>query len=154
MNLNKHGSAAPVVRWVIAFVLAGFVHVCVLPRDGGTAPVAPGESARGRDLSGAAYRCESRATDSSYIPVDSWVYPAVMRLYAMGYADNVFLGMRPWTRASVSRMLEETSAQISDADLYGDSTAGEAQDIYNALLRELHMDPENQCLSPMRRSAH
>jgi hypothetical protein len=146
MNLNKLGSVAPVVRWVITFVLAGFVNVCALPVMGQQSPSPRQE---GQDLSGAASPCESPATDSPYIPVDSWVYPAVMRLYAMGYADDVFLGMRPWTRASVSRMLKETPAQISDAEMYGDSTAGEAQAIYDALLRELHMDPENQCLLPM-----
>jgi hypothetical protein len=30
--------------------------------------------------------------------VDSWVYPAVLRLYSVGYVDHVYLGMRPWTR--------------------------------------------------------
>ncbi len=139
---------AAVVRGAIAFVLAGLVHACVVPLMAEQPP--PQESRQtGRNLSGTASRCESSATDSPYIPVDSWVYPAVMRLYAMGYADNVFMGMRPWTRASVSRMLEETSAEISDADMYGDPTAGEAQKIYEALRRELHADPESQCLLPM-----
>jgi hypothetical protein len=149
MNLNNRRSMALVVRWVIAFLLAGSAHVCGLPLMAEQPPLPQESRQAGRDLSGPASRCESLATDSSYIPVDSWVYPAVIRLYAMGYADNVFLGMRPWTRASVSRMLEETSAQIVDADMYGDPTAGEAQDIYEALLRELHADPENKCLSPM-----
>jgi hypothetical protein len=83
--------------------------------------------------------------DSAYIPVDSWVYPAVWRLYAMGYSSNVYMGMRPWTRASVSHMLEETSAQIEDAEMYGDSTAGEAQDLYAALMRELHAETRTPC---------
>jgi hypothetical protein len=39
----------------------------------------------------------------------------VLRLYSMGFVDNVFLGMRPWTRASVSNMLEEAGARIEDA---------------------------------------
>ena len=60
--------------------------------------------------------CEPSALGSPYIPVDSWIYPAVMRLYSLGYIDNVFLGMRPWTRASVSHMLEEAGAHIEDAD--------------------------------------
>ncbi len=32
---------------------------------------------------------------STYIPLDSWIYPAVMRLYGLGFVDTVFLGMRP-----------------------------------------------------------
>jgi hypothetical protein len=31
--------------------------------------------------------CEPSLLDSPYIPVDSWVYPAVLRLYSMGYAE-------------------------------------------------------------------
>ena len=53
---------------------------------------------------------------SPYIPVDSWVYPAVLRLYALGYVDKVYLGMRPWTRVSLSRMLDETEERLEDVD--------------------------------------
>ena len=102
----------------------------------------------GPNLSDPASQCDSLVADSSYIPVDSWVYPAVMRLYSMGYGENVFLGMRPWTRASVAHMLEQTSAEISDAEMYADATAGEARGIYKALLRELYVDPENGCVAP------
>ena len=91
--------------------------------------------------------CEPVTRGSTYIPVDSWVYPAVMRLYAMGYADDVYLGMRPWTRASVSHMLKVTSAEIQDADMYGDPTAGEAQNIYGALIHFLHYDAGMQCVT-------
>jgi hypothetical protein len=42
-------------------------------------------------------------------------------------------------------MLEETSAEIQEADLYQDSTAGEAQDIFAALRRELNSDPQGSC---------
>ena len=42
---------------------------------------------------------------STYIPVDSWIYPALMRLYSLGYLDRAFIDMRPWTRISVLRML-------------------------------------------------
>ena len=72
-----------------------------------------------RDSSRTATVCEPSTQGSPYIPVDSWVYPAVLRLYSMGYIDNVYLGMRPWTRASLSHMLEDIDAQIEDADTYG-----------------------------------
>jgi hypothetical protein len=71
---------------------------------------------------------------SSYIPLDSWIYPAVMRLYGLGYVDTVFLGMRPWTRLSVAHMLEASSDRITG------STDDEAIDIYEAIEKELQPD--------------
>jgi len=100
-----------------------------------------------RNSSGSATVCEPSTLGSPYIPVDSWVYPAVLRLYSLGYVDHVYLGMRPWTRASLSNMLEDIDAQIEDANTYGVSTAGEAQDIYAALIHFLHYDAEMQCLT-------
>ncbi len=71
---------------------------------------------------------------STYVPLDSWIYPAVMRLYGMGFVDTVFLGMRPWTRLSVAHMLEQSSDRITD------STNDEAIDIFTALERDLQPD--------------
>ena len=71
---------------------------------------------------------------STYIPLDSWMYPAVMRLYGLGFVDTVFLGMRPWTRLSVAHMLDLSSDRITG------STSDEAIDIYTALERELQPD--------------
>jgi Capsule assembly protein Wzi len=71
---------------------------------------------------------------SPYIPLDSWIYPAVMRLYGMGFVDTVFVGMRPWTRLSVAHMLEASSDRITG------STNDEAIEIYAALEKELQPD--------------
>jgi len=100
-----------------------------------------------RDSGGSATVCETSTLGSPYIPVDSWVYPAVLRLYSLGYIDHVYLGMRPWTRASLSNMLQDIDAQIEDANTYGVSTTGEAQDIYTALIHFLHYDAGMQCLT-------
>ena len=89
--------------------------------------------------------CENAPLGSPYIPVDSWVYPAMLRLYSMGYVDTVYLGMRPWTRASISHVLEEVGPQIQDADTYGDPTKDEAQEIYDALMRELRANARGSC---------
>src|SRR5580692_10617254 len=35
---------------------------------------------------------------SPYVLLDSWIYPALERLIAMGYIRSNILGMRPWTR--------------------------------------------------------
>jgi len=53
-----------------------------------------------------------RWLSSTYIPVDSWVYPAAMRLYSLGYLDTAFLDMRPWTRLSLLHMLQKSHAAI------------------------------------------
>jgi Capsule assembly protein Wzi len=73
-----------------------------------------------------------RDTDgSSYIPVDSWVYPATMRLYSMGYLDTMYLSMRPYTRRSVLHMLQASEDAILSSD------DDQAQEILSTLLNEL-----------------
>src|SRR5579863_3228901 len=58
--------------------------------------------------------CEPGTLGSPYITVDSWIYPSILRLYSLGFIDHVFLGMRPWTRASVARMLEDAGDLLQD----------------------------------------
>lgn len=89
--------------------------------------------------------CEPGSLDSPYIPVDSWVYPAVLRLYGLGYIDKVYLGMRPWTRASVEHMLEDAAARFEETQDYADSATDEAHAIYESLDRELHPDMQGPC---------
>jgi hypothetical protein len=87
--------------------------------------------------------CEPSKLGSPYIPVDSWIYPAVLRLYSLGYVDTVYLGMRPWTRASLGHIVEQAGARIEGAGAASD----EAQGIYDALLRELRSDTQGPCLA-------
>lgn len=86
--------------------------------------------------------CELDSANSSYIPVDSWIYPAMMRLYGLGYVDTLYLGMRPWTRTNVEHMLEEVASRIEEAQNSPDSTSSEAQQIYKAIDRDLHPDTQ------------
>ena len=72
---------------------------------------------------------------STYIPMDSWMYPALDRLSSLGYIDTAFFSLRPWTRLSVAHMLEATEAKL-DANPQ-DVTARE---IYDSLMRELLPD--------------
>ena len=81
------------------------------------------------------------ALGSTYIPVDSWVYPAMTRLYGLGYVDTMFLSMRPWTRQSVLHMLEKSQ----DAIMHGGSD--EAQGILAAVLTYLRAEtPEGNAV--------
>jgi hypothetical protein len=78
----------------------------------------------------------SGSLGSTYIPLDSWMYPEIMRLYSLGFIDTVFLGMRPYTRTGVAHMLDESAGSIYN------SNSDEAKDIYSALSRELAPDLE------------
>jgi hypothetical protein len=49
---------------------------------------------------------------STYIPVDSPIYPMALRLYSMGYLNSAFIGLRPWTRRSLLHMLEKSRNDI------------------------------------------
>lgn len=72
-----------------------------------------------------------------YIPLDSWIYPTLWRLHALGYLDTAYLGLRPWTRRSVERMLDEVDTQES---VPSDS---QAADLVAALRIELG-DPDQE----------
>jgi hypothetical protein len=68
---------------------------------------------------------------SAYIPVDSWVYPAMLRLYSLGYLDTMYLSLRPYTRRSALHMLQASEDAILSSD------DPQAQEILSALLNEL-----------------
>ncbi|KAA6462058.1 capsule assembly Wzi family protein [Acidobacteria bacterium AB60] len=88
--------------------------------------------------------CAPGSLGSPYITVDNWIYPAVLRLYSLGFIDHVFLGMRPWTRASVAQMLEDVGDRLQDAD--DGPLTDEAKNIYQALQHELAPDLSGPCL--------
>ena len=90
--------------------------------------------------------CQTVTRGSPYIPVDSWVYPAVLRLYALGYVDEAYLGMRPWTRVSLSKMLDETEERLEDVD--AGQASNEAEGLYDSLKRELRDDAWDSCATP------
>ena len=69
---------------------------------------------------------------SPYVPLDSWVYPALTRLAALGYVNTDAEGMRPWTRMECARLVEEAGDQLSE-DQDGPS---EPAQLYNSLAKE------------------
>src|SRR5260370_10731085 len=69
---------------------------------------------------------------STYIPIDSWIYPALDRLHALGYINYAYLGLRPWTRMSITHALDDT-ANFQDLT----SSDAEAYEIYFAVRKEL-----------------
>ncbi len=74
----------------------------------------------------------SSTAGSPYIPVDSWMYSAAIRLHELGYIPTAYVGMRPWTRASLANMLKLSQNSILNGK--GDN---EATEIFDRLHREL-----------------
>ncbi len=74
----------------------------------------------------------SSTAGSSYIPVDSWIYSAALRLYYLGYLPTATLGLRPWTRASLAHMLS-----LSQESLQETYAPAEAIEINASLRKEL-----------------
>jgi hypothetical protein len=70
---------------------------------------------------------------STYVPIDSWIYPALDRLQALGYINYGYSGLRPWTRSSITHMLDQT-AEFQDFT----SSDNEAYEIFLALRKELN----------------
>jgi hypothetical protein len=73
-----------------------------------------------------------------YVPLDSWIYPALDRLAGLGLIDSAFSGMRPWTRRECMRQLSEAEEKGADE---GDSNS-EASQLIEALEREFHSEAE------------
>jgi membrane-associated phospholipid phosphatase len=72
-----------------------------------------------------------------YVPLDSWIYPALDRLAALGYIDSAFSGMRPWTRRECLRQLQEAETKGIDGD-----EKSEAGRLIDTLEREFHPEAE------------
>ncbi len=71
---------------------------------------------------------------STYVELDSWVYPAMERLGAQGVIPYEFLGLRPWTRRAIYQMLEHTQGNESSEKL--------VQAVKKELFRESALGPD------------
>ena len=94
------------------------------PEIRGTAWESPREVVGERTISNTAFR------GSPYVPLDSWIYPALERLAALGYVRTASLGMRPWTRLECARLLNEAA---DSPDLDG---TPQVQELFQSLLEE------------------
>ena len=74
----------------------------------------------------------SRNAGTTYVPLDSWVYPAIERLIAAGLVKYQFLGLRPWTRTAIADMLTEADYRVP--------TEQKVAPDMGALLRALHSE--------------
>ncbi len=65
---------------------------------------------------------------SPYVPLDSWIYPALERLAALGYVKTDSLGLRPWTRLECTRLLGEAAELLPETD-----APSEVQQLFSTL---------------------
>ncbi len=49
---------------------------------------------------------------SPSVPLDSWIYPALDRLAALGYVNITFEGLKPWTRLECARLVEDVGSSL------------------------------------------
>lgn len=91
----------------------------------------PSADVHGYDRDGDPVATPDDWMSSAYVPVDSWIYPALLRLYSKGYLDSAFLSLRPWTRRSVLHAVE-----LSESDIRYDDDP-QAIEILDKVLYEL-----------------
>jgi membrane-associated phospholipid phosphatase len=78
----------------------------------------------------------SNSAGSPYVELDSWVYPAIERLAALGYIHSEYLGMRPWTRIECAQLLQEADDRIRAEE----PVSQEADQLYAELAEEFRGD--------------
>ena len=75
---------------------------------------------------------------STNVPMDSWIYPALERLAAMGFIPGQSVGIRPWTRAECLRQLRLAESLADLKDAYSPSLLAQAR----LLIADLHAELE------------
>ena len=118
-HLNKQTFAIGVLTWLL------FVDVC-----------APGTAAERRNA--------ESAQGSAYVPLDSWVYPVLRRLAAMGYAPDEESLAAPWTRQECLMLVEEAEdiASRRSTKLSAGAMNNEALRLIAALKGEFSQETE------------
>jgi hypothetical protein len=74
---------------------------------------------------------------TTYMPLDSWVYPAFDRLSAMGYVPTAILAIRPWPRMECARLVLEAEEQLRSGNGENFAVRGIVRDLRQELALEL-----------------
>lgn len=78
----------------------------------GSAPLPSSEITFARPES-SVHRERERTVGSPYVPLDSWIYPALRRLAALGYIPDQVSDLAPWTRLECVRQVAEAETIAS-----------------------------------------
>jgi hypothetical protein len=89
-----------------------------------------------------------KVSGSPYVPVDSWVYPALRRLAAWGYVTGQVADTAPWTRAECRRQTAEAaSREVLELTYY----AEHRRDDVHSLIADLQAEfPEEEWPTEVR----
>jgi hypothetical protein len=94
-------------------------------------------------LTVAGQEIETPSAGSSDVPLDSWVYPALDRLAALGAIHSQFEGLRPWTRLTCAQLVKEAGVAEKAGGAVATSGADEEiHRLYGQLLEEFAGDIE------------
>jgi membrane-associated phospholipid phosphatase len=78
---------------------------------------------------------------STNVPMDSWVYPTLERLAAMGLIPGQSVAIRPWTRQECLRQLAEAESLSGLQDSFGPGLVAEANRLMADLRNEFETEP-------------
>jgi len=78
----------------------------------------------------------AESAGSTFAPLDSWVYPVLERLAAMGYVTSALQGMKPWTRTECARLTEEVGDALLEATREDRQPDEQAVQMFNHLKQE------------------
>ena len=78
---------------------------------------------------------------STNVPMDSWIYPALERLFTMGFIPGQSVSIRPWTRQECLRQLRLAEELAERPNDFGPSLLAEAQRLMTDLHHELEDEP-------------
>ena len=76
---------------------------------------------------------------SPFVPLDSWVYPALDRLAAMGYVTTSIAGLKPWTRIECARLIEEAGEALQQGDARDHGAAALQDRLQKEFAREISL---------------
>jgi membrane-associated phospholipid phosphatase len=79
---------------------------------------------------------EAKHSASAYVPMTSWIYPALDRLAAMGLVPSQTSGLRPWTRTECRRQTLEAQSLLEGRE----QNSTEASNLIALLREELDKD--------------
>jgi Capsule assembly protein Wzi/PAP2 superfamily len=75
---------------------------------------------------------------TTFVPLSSWIYPAMKRLIALGYIRSQFIGIEPWSRQECATLLQEATERIVTES----NTTDEVNGLYSALVKEFAADTD------------
>src|ERR1039457_1149182 len=76
---------------------------------------------------------------TTFVPLDSWVYPAFERLAALGYLPTEIIEIRPWPRPQCAPVIVEGEEQLQDSGSENTSV----HQVVKALHQEFAMELAN-----------